>query len=93
MNERSEPEASSEQERYWVSIGWTASDSRPSAITVGTVGSILLMVAPFLLIFLLDLPILHEHLRLGLRRDTGKPKQKTKKSRKRRIKPDSDLSA
>ncbi len=70
-----ESEAWTEQERYWISIGWTASDSRPSAIAVGTVGGILLAVTPFMMLFAIDLPALYHDLRQAVCRVT---KEKTR---------------
>ncbi len=75
----SDAESLTEQQKYWASIGWTESDSVPTAIAVGTVGGILLFGTPFILVFLMDLPSLHRDLCRALRTVMGKQRKKAAK--------------
>ncbi len=73
-----------EEETFWVSIGWTKSDSRPSAIATGAGVGILFYVLPLLLVFILDLPIFYQKLRRALYQITGNEKYKSKKETKKK---------
>ncbi len=74
-----------EQEKFWVSIGWTESDSRPSAIATGAGVGIVFCVLPLLIVFILDLPTLYRYFRRAMYNITGnekyKPRKKTKKKK------------
>ncbi len=73
-----------EKEKYWVSIGWTRSDSRPSAIATGAGAGTLFYVLPLLLLFVLDLPVFYRELRWGMLYNiTGNEKYRTKKKIKK----------
>ena len=72
-----------EQEKFWVSIGWTKSDSRPSAIATGAVVGIVFCVLPLLLVFILGLPTLYRDFLRAMYNLTGNekynPDKKTEK--------------
>ncbi len=66
-----------------MSIGWTKSDSRPSAIATGAGVGIVFCVLPLLLVFILDLTTVYRDFRRAMYNITGnekyRPKEKTKK--------------
>ena len=72
-----------EQERFWVSIGWTKSDSRPSAIATGTVVGLVCCVVPLALLCCSDLCASHRDLSRMWGNITGKKNHKMMKRRKK----------
>ena len=72
------------QEKFQRSIGWTKSDSRPSAIATGTLAGSLFCIIPIVIVFLSDLPTFLRHIRGMWHNITGKETKKPKKSKERR---------
>ncbi len=70
--DKEEPDAESVPTTTLDSIGWTESDSRPSAIATGAVVGLLCCVIPLVAMLILDLPALSRDLRRMVYNVTGK---------------------
>ncbi len=73
-----------------MSIGWTKSDSRPSAIATGTVVGLVCCVVPLALLCCSDLPAFHRDLRRMWGNITGKKNPEPKAKRKENMMAESE---
>ena len=82
-------ETLTQQEKFWKRIGWTQSDSRPSAIATGAVAGIIFYVTPLVIVCIMDLPAFHRDARRMVRNITGKRAGRKKKNKigKKKAKP------